>query len=162
MAGCCLYNDPIFPDWRGAIGFVCHTKRREAVRVQVDPPPSAHTPNPSIMASSHRLPVSTEALINQGQALAFVSREQKRRCVVNFCAPQVAAVKLCGTDWHSMKAVKRISDFNTANHFQFSLQPCCPCLWLILRKKYWRKKKTKNGADSHLVTSVRNHLENIN
>lgn len=28
MAGCCLYSDPIFPDRRRAICFVCHTKRK--------------------------------------------------------------------------------------------------------------------------------------
>lgn len=43
-----------------------------------------HTLNPSIMTSSHRLPVSTQALISQAQALAFVSLGQKRRCMVNF------------------------------------------------------------------------------
>lgn len=85
MAGCCLYNDPIFPDWRGAIGFVCHTKRGSASTSGSPLHTHAHThPNPSIMASSHRLPVSTEALINWGQALAFVSLGQKRRYMVNF------------------------------------------------------------------------------
>lgn len=42
MTGCCLYSDPIFPDRRGAICFVCHTKRGNAMWVQVDHP-STHT-----------------------------------------------------------------------------------------------------------------------
>lgn len=57
MAGWCSYNDLIFPDRKGAISFVCHTKRREAAWVQVD-----HLPlqtYPSTMVSSHRLPMST-------------------------------------------------------------------------------------------------------
>lgn len=146
MAGWCSYNDLIFPDRKGAISFVCHTKRREAAWVQVD-----HLPLNTYhytMVSSHRLPMSTEALINRGQALVFCINWTK----VEFCGElllkmtlQVAAVKLCCKNWHSMKALKWIFDFNTSNLFLVLLSTLLLCffrsLFVINTPKEMLKKK---------------------
>lgn len=98
MAAWCLYNDLIFPDRKAAIGFVCHTKRREAAWVQVDHPAlHAHPPKP---LSSHRLPMSTEALINRGRALALCGSWTKAE--LQFCWRwQWNYV----SDWHNMNAL---------------------------------------------------------
>lgn len=53
---------------------------------------------------------------------------------------QVAAVKLCSTDWHSMKALKENIWFEYIKSFSILLSTplrcfSAPCLWLILHKK---------------------------
>lgn len=71
----------------GVLSALSVTQREERQREYkwITPPHThKHTPDPSIMASSHRLPVSTEALINRGRALAFVSLGQRRRNMADF------------------------------------------------------------------------------
>lgn len=66
MAGCCLHSDPIFSDRRRTICFVCHTKRGNAVQVQVDQhsTQTQNTSDASIGMFSNRLLMSTQSLIN--------------------------------------------------------------------------------------------------
>lgn len=166
MAGGCLYNDHIFPDWRGAIGFVCHTKRREAVWVQVDHT-HKHTLNPSIMASSYRLPVSTEALINWGQAVAFVLLGQKRSYMVNFYWRQHAASCSSGIMRYRLaqhESCKKNIWFEYIKSVFIStlLLSFFRSLFVINTRKETFKKKNSIFAISHLVTLARNHLDNIN
>ena len=131
MAGCCLYNDPIFPDWRGAICFVCHTKRREAVWVQADHPTThTHTnTNTRRTLLSWRPPIDflcqQTLWLTGGQALAFVSLGQKQQHQWRIPLKRgTLRVKLCRMEQRGVKALRRIFDFNTWNlFFNFPLNP---------------------------------------
>ena len=141
MAGCCLYNDPIFPDWRGAICFVCHTKRRETVWVQADHPTThthTHTnTNTRRTLLSWRPPIDflcqQTLWLTGGRALALYLSDKSSASVVNFSQTQhiTSEMMSCG-------ATRRIFDFNTLYLFSIFLSTplLCfsACLWLILWK----------------------------
>lgn len=106
-----------------------------------------HTPNPTAMVYATRLPVSTEALINWGQARAFVSLGQKQRYMVNFYWRWLAAswgsemMRLSLEPYKStdkniwFQYIKLFSIFLSALLLCFS----APCLLLILQKKHKKK-----------------------
>lgn len=133
LAGCCLYNDPIFPDWQGALGFVCHTRRREAVWVQVDHPCThSHTHTHSeplyhIMESSHRLPVSTEAFDYQGTGCSLCCTWKMNESKTAHCKlRQRNYVVQTGTAW---------------NIFNFHFYLCFPLLFVVNTRKEHLKIK---------------------
>lgn len=121
------------------------------------------------MVYATRLPVSTEALINWGQARAFVSLGQKQRYMVNFYWRWLAAswgsemMRLSLEQYKStdkniwFQYIKSFSIFLSALLLCFS----APCLLLILQKKHKKKSyMCRHSSCSFSWESFREHKLN--
>lgn len=121
------------------------------------------------MVYATRLPVSTEALINWGQARAFVSLGQKQRYMVNFYWRWLAA------SWGSEMMFLSLEQYKSTDKniwFQYiksfsiflsALLLCfsAPCLLLILQKKHKKKSyMCRHSSCSFSWESFREHKLN--